>query len=236
MGTKTKIAMTVIPVLIVAIILVNLVFGLIFHNFVLRSEKRQIDSSVTGISSYIQENSTKYSMAASDWGHWDDTYAYITDGNTGYIDVNMSENSFDYLDVSFIMILDKDEKLLYQRFYQQEKGRFTDFPAGFSEDAQHVIDFAKSASDVSGILKIGEAFYFVAATDVTDSLERTPANGTLIFGREICAGTIREMERVSGCSIVSIDMRENTGLQNESAAPHILEESFDKGHARSTVL
>ena len=234
MGTKTKIAMTIIPIIIVAIIVENLVFGLIFRNFVMESEKNQVDSSVSGISSYIKENLTKYSVTASDWGHWDDTYRYIENNNQAYIDLNMSENSFGYIDVSFIMILDKDGKLLYQRFYQQDSGLFTDFPAGFSEDVPQVTDFARAAKEPSGILKIGEAFYFVAATDVTDSQEKAKANGTLVFGRQLCSGKIRDMERASGCSIVSVELRENTEPQN-NAGPYILEGSFDKNHDRSAV-
>ncbi|MPM02991.1 hypothetical protein SDC9_49250 [bioreactor metagenome] len=234
MGTKTKIAMTVVPIIIAAIIFENLVFGLIFRNFVLASEKSQVDFSVSGISSYIKENLTKYSGMASDWGHWDDTYLYIENNNQAYIDLNMSENSFGYLDISFIIILDRDGNVLFRRFYQQDNGRFIDFPAGFSEDVPQVTDFARTAKDTSGILKIGEAFYFVCATDVTDSQEKETANGTLVFGRQLCSGKIRDMERSSRCSIDSIELRENIEPQND-AGVYILEGSFDKNHDRSSV-
>lgn len=235
MGTKTKIAMTVVPIIIAAIIFENLVFGLIFRNFVLASEKNQVDSSVAGISSFIKENLTKYSGMAGDWGHWDDTYLYIENNNEAYIEANMSENSFDYLDISFIMILDRDGKILFRRYYQQDIGRFTEFPADFSKDDPHVTDFARAASDTSGILKIGDAFYFVCATDVTDSRETAKANGTLIFGWLLCSGTIRKMEQASRCSIVSIDLRENIEPPND-AGIYIPDGSFDKSRDRGAVF
>ncbi len=235
MKMKTKIAVTIFPILIIAIILINLVFDLFFREFILQSEQNQVNSSVANISSYIDEKNDKYSGGVGDWGHWDDTYEFVAGDNPSYIELNMTESTFNSLDLSFIILMNQDGLVVYRQYYQSVEEEFSDFPAGFLENEGNVINFSKIAKDTSGIIKIGEAFYFVASSGITDSLQAVDARGTIIFGRQIDSKTTGDMERISGCTISSIDVLENIDQLKGRDEPHILDDRYDMNPDHATM-
>lgn len=227
MNIKNKIAFAVIPILVLAIILINIAFGLFFQNYILENEKIKIHSSESNISSYINEKTTKYSGSANDWGHWDDTFNFIDNPNNDYIALNLMESTFSNLDLNFMLIINNDKTILYQEFYKFDEETFSEFPTGFLDDINNIINFSETSEDTSGILKVGESFYFVASTNITDSLMTKDANGIMIIGRQIDSEIIKDMEKISGCRISSIN---NYGKINGlylSDEPVIIDDSYN---------
>lgn len=53
-------------------------------------------------------------------------------------------------------------------------------------------------------MELGNHFYFVAASGVTDSAKTSAPNGRMIIGREMDDSIIQTMEKNLGCSIDSI--------------------------------
>lgn len=206
MKAKTKISLTVILTIIIAIVSLNITFGLFFQNFILQSEKNQISSSVNSISSYLDERLVKLTGNVNDWAHWDDTFYFISGQNNEFIDMNLYESSYENLDLSFMLYMDEENSIIYNEFYNLEEQSFTEFPSEFSKDQMNLIDFSSIADDVSGILKLGDDFYFVASSNVTDSLEKKDPNGTLIFGRQIDEEIINEMQKISDFEITDMSV------------------------------
>ena len=228
MKIKNKIAVTIIPVLILSIIFINIAFGVFFQNYVLENEKNQIHSSEFNISSYIYEKINKYAGAVNDWGHWDDTFNFINNQNNDYVDLNLMESTFSNLELNFMILINNDENIVYQQFYESDEEIFAEFPTSFSEDIVSVINFSKMAEDTSGILKIGENFYFIASTNITDSLMEEKANGLMIFGRQIDSMIIEDMEKISGCRISSINISDKINGFTQNNQPIIIDDSYKK--------
>lgn len=224
---KNKIAFTVIPVLIFAIIIINLAFGIFFQSFIQRSEQNQMDSSATNISSYLNGKTYAYLGTVNDWGHWDDTNYFLRNQNSDYIDLNMTEDVFESLDLSFMILLKGSDSVAFQQYYEFDVQQFSAFPSGFFDGFDAVVDFSEIAEDTAGILKIGDGFYFVASTSVTDSLMTEEANGALIIGRKIDGGIIAEMEKISGCSILSTGVLNNTDDLRTGGEAVILSQEYD---------
>lgn len=222
MKAKTKISLTVILTIIIGIVFLNTTFSLFFQNFILQSEKNQINSSVNSISSYLNERLVKLTGNVNDWAHWDDTFYFLSGQNNDYIDMNLYESSFENLDLSFMIHLDYNRSILYEQFYNYEEGSFMQFPADFPVNYANLIDFSTKNEDMSGIFKLGTNYYFVASSNVTDSLETKDSNGTLIFGRQIDNRIISEIEKISGFTITEMnivpDIQEIKSLEGSNNA------------------
>jgi len=204
MKIKNKISIIVIPILVLAIISINITFGIFFKNYVLEQEKLQIQSSKENIASYINEKSNKYLGSVNDWAHWDDTYNFINEDNAEYIDANMMEDTYINLDLSFIVLTDKNDSIVYKQFYTYEEPGYAEFPANFFMDFDAVIKYSGIEDDTSGVFQIGDDFYFVAASGITDSIGEKQPNGKMLIGRMVDKNIIQNMEKISGCSVHSI--------------------------------
>jgi diguanylate cyclase (GGDEF)-like protein/PAS domain S-box-containing protein len=200
----TKIAVYLIPVTLVLVISINISFAMFFQGYVKKQEQNQIDLIADNIASFLSDKRTSYVGNVNDWAHWNDTYNFISSGSQEYVTDNLMSSTFENLELSFMTFLDKDDSILYERLYSLEDSRFTDVPFGFHDELGKVITFVKNGGDHFGIFLLGGSYYFIVSSDVTDSLDVAPKNGTLIFGRQIDKAIVETLEKNTGCRISSI--------------------------------
>lgn len=228
MKTKTKIILTVLPVIIIGIFTINIAFGLFFQRFILQSEIDKIHVSADYISTYLNEITNNYAGTVNDWAHWDDTYDFIENSNTNYIELNLTDSAMKSINISFMIFLNSDGMITHQLFYKSDEEMIMDFPSDLLDNIDYAIDFTRLGEDVSGIISIGENYYFVASSHITDSLEKENANGTLMIGKQLNHSIIAQLELASGLSISSINVLNDMNRLNERDAFNILEIDYDE--------
>lgn len=208
MKVNNKILLTVIPLMVLFTILVNIAFGLFFQKFIKQQEENQINMATNSLSAYINGIIIKGQRIANDWGHWDDTYNFIETKNAEYVQKNLLGDTFENLDLNFMFFMNYDHGIQYQQFYSLKKNEFIQFPSNF-HITNNLISFLNLEEDVSSIMKIGENYYFISSTDITNSLITNKANGKMIIGREFDSTIIENIETITGCKFISISVLEN---------------------------
>ena len=235
---KNKILLTVIPFMVFFAIFMNIAFGLFFEKFILLQEKNQIQTAVEGISTYLQEQLTKNLGTANDWGHWNDTYEFVETLNADYVKNNLDESTFENLNLNFMIFTDLNDRIIYQLYYSTEDHEFTSFPEDF-ELTDERLSFLQIEEDVSSILQLGDAFYYVSSTLVTDSIVEEEANGRLIIGREFTSAAVIDLEQISGWRFYFVSAIDDLS-QTETATEHtrILQQSYsdDKDYIKLILL
>jgi len=235
---KTKILLTVIPLMVLLTIFMNVSFGIFFERFILLQEENQINTAVDGISTYLQERLIKNQGTANDWGHWNDTYEFIERLNDDYIRNNLDESTFENLNLNFMIFTDLNDNIVYQLYYSMEDQEFTQFPESF-ELTDDRLSFLQLEEDVSSILKLGDAFYFVSATEITDSVVEEAPNGRLIIGREFKNSIITDLERISGWKFYFAGGLENPEqVTNPTELTSVLSQTYsgEKDYIKLTLL
>ena len=235
---KNKILLTVIPFMVFFAIFMNIAFGLYFEKFILLQEENQIKTAVEGISTYLQEQFTKNLGTANDWGHWNDTYEFVETLNADYVKNNLDESTFENLNLNFMIFTDLNDRIIYQLYYSTEDHEFTSFPEDF-ELTDERLSFLQIEEDVSSILQLGDAFYYVSSTLVTDSIVEEEANGRLIIGREFTSAAVIDLEQISGWRFYFVSAIDDLS-QTETATEHtrILQQSYsdDKDYIKLILL
>lgn len=204
MTLKNKIAATIIPVIAIGVILINLAFGFFFHGYVLAQEEMQVQQSETNIASFFNERMTKYTGIVNDWAHWDDTYQYIAGQNPRFAAVNIVPDTFRNLDLSFMVLVGTDGKAIHQQYYSIEGGELADFPTGFLANLERRLSQAVLREDTYGVYQIGNRYYFIASSTVTNSDYTSNPNGYLVIGRQLDMGILYQIEQITGTAIASI--------------------------------
>ncbi len=210
MNVKSRILLTVIPLMVLFALLVNIAFGIFFQNFIKQQEEHQISTATNGLSTYIGDRLSKGQGIANDWGHWDETYDFMESKHPDYIENNLTESTFENLDLNFMVFISSDDNVVYQQFYSLENKAFVQTPPDF-HITDNFISFVKLEEDVSSIKKIGGAYYFISSTDITDSSMTKAANGKMIFGREIDLSLQENLEKITGFRFNAISALENAG-------------------------
>lgn len=122
---------------------------------------------------------------AWDWASWDDTYAFVEDGNEEYVRSNLVDTTFEGIRANYIVLLDRKGRAVYARGYDPRAGRDIPVPTGL---AASLFRAGQEPEAKKGIVALPEGLMLVAARPILKSDESGPARGVLIFARVLTAG------------------------------------------------
>lgn len=209
MKVKKKVISTMVPILLLLIISINLTFSVFFVNYLKKQENTAVGNIKESISTYVTDKQRKYNGTVSEWGHWDEAFKFINNNDPDFIEKNITTVSFMNLDINFV-IFEKDRSL-YKLYYDFETGQYIDFPQSFTENFDSKF-LSGMPTYSNGIFRLGDDFYFIAATYITDSSMKRMTEGRLFIGRKIDNTIVEDIENISGCSVDSIAEEAVDGL------------------------
>ena len=207
MKIRTKILLITLPILLLAIGLINFTFNRFFNDYLENQETAQINSDLKSIEQYIQQTERKYMSTVKDWAQWDDTFFFIMNYNDDFVQNNLKIDDIATLDIHFMMFLNNKNELVFYRLFDPYKHIFVEPGAQFLSDFNKMISTFQD-DQIASILKLSSDYYFVAASEVTDSNQIQKTNGKLFIGRKIDESMIKELENSAGCTLKNI----KTGL------------------------
>jgi len=194
MKIRNKITILLVFAGIFLILLSNYIFEGFFKSYLEDQEINQFHSISKTIDSFFNEDKIKRLATVNDWSHWDDTYYYLKDQNPTYLEVNVTEDIFENLDINFFLVVNEDGSVKTKFFYDSESGKSVNPPASFSMDK--ITQMTKGRSDISSIIENGGQYYCVAASSITDSAKARQGNGMLIFGHLIDKKMVDNIEEI----------------------------------------
>lgn len=231
MSIKSRMLLVVIPLILVSLVLSNAAFWLFSRDYIQQQEDVQVNIATQSVSNYVREKIDNYLGSVNDWAHWDDTFEFLNGQNPDYVELNLNQSTFENLDLSFLILVDPANQIELSRYYSLQGDRFLAFPADFSEYMADVLSYASQDSDVSFLKKIGDEYYFLAASEVTDSTSTSAPNGRLIIGRIIDANTLRTIETISGASIKGLFPVERSSGAEENDPTAMLNTTVQKSQS-----
>ena len=125
----------------------------------------------------------------SDWAPWDQSYAFVQDGNPAFLQTNMTPTTLFDLKLNLFAFADSSGKLVF--------GRSSGFPlpGNFSRNPWKGLLVQRSRSQKLGILLLPKSALLIAAQPIVTSKHQGPARGTLIMGRLLDASSISALSR-----------------------------------------
>jgi diguanylate cyclase (GGDEF)-like protein/PAS domain S-box-containing protein len=203
-----------------------------FQPFVVRSlnqleEKntiRNVERALEALSGKI----SRLDMMVTDWSHWDDTYAFILDGNNEYVKANLVESTFLGLDLNLLLMLDTSGQIVYGRGFDLDKAEHKPLPEGIVQHVQPdsiLLDHEDEDGYLHGLILLPEAPLLIASRPILTSNCEGPIRGTLIMGRYLDSGVVAELARRVQLGITAYRLDETgTPADLQEALAHISEE------------
>lgn len=94
-------------------------------------EKDKTHIQMNSVSSLLKEQTQQLDGVINQYGHWDDTYAYIINHNAEYIRSNYTNDIFKDLDVKAILLIDNDGNVVYKRGFDAATKNLGQYPIIF---------------------------------------------------------------------------------------------------------
>lgn len=233
MYVRNKITIIIITTMVLIALLSRIELRGFFTGYLQKQEEIQVNTIRWNLESFLIEKLDKYEGVLNDWAHWDDTYNYMNNNYIGFKDENLNEDTFVNLDISFVIVVEKNDLVKSKQYYNFDNKNFEEFPSNIGNQLDEIIKLSKINEDNSGILKLGDDLYFITSSDITDSMKTKEEKGKLIFGRLIDKGMVTTLERITEGTIefsttLKIDMNssnllgENLKRESDEHSLHII--------------
>ncbi|WP_321404241.1 PAS domain S-box protein [Maridesulfovibrio sp.] len=83
-------------------------------------ENEKVYSSLSSAKKVLQSELVNLNTLLVDWSSWDDTYQFVKDVNTGYIESNLQAETFDDQSLTSIIIKNNDNEVVFASSYNQQ--------------------------------------------------------------------------------------------------------------------
>lgn len=149
---------------------------------------------------------------AHDYATWDDTCAFVQDGNQDYVDSNFVPDTFLNNRFSIVQINGLNGELALSKRFDAASQQEVPPPKNLFDDeclGARLRNIAELKNGLSGIAAIPEGLFLVAVSPIVASDEKGPARGTLLFAVPLDDAELNTLANVADVSLSFLPARDN---------------------------
>jgi len=154
--------------------------------------REDIDRCARALTGQVKHLSTM----AKDWSAWDDTYAFVTDRNTAYLESTLPPESFTSGNFDLLYMFDKDGHLVWGESRDSNTGELIDIPEfRQSTFVEHygLLEHDVPDSSIDGILLTEKGPLLTSSKPITTSEDTGPIRGSFVLGRLLDQATVKRL-------------------------------------------
>lgn len=178
----------------------TLVMYLSSHFFLLDNyvalEKYNGITDVNRAANALDEQLDNLDTITRDWAYWDQSYAFVQDGNPAFIETNTVGATFENLNVNIMMLYNNSGKLVYGKAYDIAGHKEVPVPADFYQALRQNNKLLKHDGEKSlrrGFIFADKTPLLLSCRPILDSNGNGPVHGTLIVGRFLDSALIKQL-------------------------------------------
>lgn len=171
----------------------------------------------------IRHDAENISNNANDYGSWDDTYAFIEDGNEEFKTENLIPETFQNLKLDLIAFIRKDGTLVWGEVRRNHGAELVEAPevlAGFARADHRLVAHESPDSKVAGVMMTPMGPMVIGSAAVSTSDRQSPVRGAVVMGRFITDDMVQEIAARTRVALSLYPMK-NVSSEDQPALEHL---------------
>jgi diguanylate cyclase (GGDEF)-like protein len=212
MKIKEKVTLAIISIGIILILTLGLVSSTFINRNIQEVEKKKAYSAMENVTGILKQEISRIETSTSDWAYWDETYNFIMDKNSLYINENLDSTSVSNLRIHTILFVNNEGKLVYDKTYSIDYNEEIDTPNVLKDNiytGSKLLDHKNDHEIISGVVMDGEKPLMVAAVPARNT--EGDCSGVLIMGRYLLEENKNWIGDVTDSTIaIKPDLKDNS--------------------------
>jgi PAS domain S-box-containing protein len=192
-------------------------------------EQKTTSQSINRVLNALANELNTLDATTQDYAGWDDTYAFIQNGNTNYVNLNLMDTTFANLRLNLMLFVNTSGQIVFGKAYDPNNATEVPVPQGFLAHLaanRLILSHDSIESSVVGTILLPEGPLLVASRPILDSNRQGPILGTLVTGRFLDSTELSflsdttkfplALQSIAGSSISSDFQTANLSLSTES--------------------
>ena len=178
--------------------------GIVLGAFVTLEEKNT-QQNMNRFMNLLSEDLSSLDDVARAWGARDDTYTFLKDGNTQYIEKNFGPETFTANRLNFMVFLNTTGGISYAKAFDLASGQEQALPpgvAGMVTGNEILRAFPQNNASLSGFLMLAEGPVMVASAPITTKNYGGVSRGTLVVGRFLDDSEIQRIAQLTNQQVM----------------------------------
>ncbi len=176
-------------------------------------EEENTHQNVERALSALSNDLSSLEATSGDWASWDDTYAFIEDVNTDYIESNLIDETFIGLGLNFILFIDTSGQIVFSKafdLHNEEEVPLSPSLRGNLSANDFLLRHPSTESSIAGMLLLREGPVLIASKPILTSQDEGPIRGTLIMGHYLDA---IKVDRLAETTLLSLAVHRIDDMQ-----------------------
>ncbi len=141
MSLRTKIILFIILSTVVTTVVTSFMLIVIILREFQAIEREQVVQNIQRVQEVIAVDIEHLDTKLSDWTMWDDTYEFIHNHNSRYIESNLQDLTLENLKINLMVFLDSAGQVVWERAYDVTAKRAASMPEGFHDSIKTPMRF-----------------------------------------------------------------------------------------------
>jgi len=214
---RQRIFVVVLCTTLILFSILYLAFDLTYLRGYENLEKQDAAENIDRVTAVVSNRLEIMTGLCKDWAIWDETYQFAEDGNTGYIERNLSaEASYANVGVSLFLVLNTEGEVVYHKGFDHTRWTDIVFPEKEIQSLANnpLINNPDNAGVISGMVQLYGIPFLVVSEPILTSTGEGPSTGILIMGRFMDPEIMADFTQSTKLSISVMDIH-HPGLPQE---------------------
>lgn len=195
------------------LVVVNVLFVIVLHNILMSSfstlEQEIVLRDLDHALHNFEDDSASMERALENWSRSDDSYEFIQDNNSDYVNTNLNDATFVSLNINLMMFLNSAKQIVYTKAVDSDptsQSRLLQDFEGYARSEDRFLPLTTS-TETTGFVNVAGFPLLIVSRPVLHTDGSGPSVGTLIWGQ------LLDSERLAAISEslhASLDLRNLT--------------------------
>ena len=214
MTLRKKVLLIVSATIVALVVILHAASQIILLRGVANLEEQVASQNVQRAVNALTDELDTLNATAGDWAAWDDTYNFVEDANSDYIESNLVDLTFANLRLNLMLFVNSSGQVVLARGFNLNDEREIPLANSLGEEMLRsnglLLHHSDPHSSITGIVMLSEGPMLVASRPIVASGYEGPIRGTLIMGRYLDSA---EVSRLSEKAHLSISLSQFSDAQ-----------------------
>ncbi|MCX5994936.1 MAG: histidine kinase, partial [Chloroflexi bacterium] len=204
MTLRKKTLIIIGAILISLIAILYAVSQSILMDSFLELEEQNTQKNVGRAQNALSDDISSLVTMTRDWGTWDDTYNFIENANTEYIEANPTDETIKGLRVNVMLFINSSGQIVFSKAFDLQKEQEMPVPQsllGYISPGSILVHHPDTNSSVNGIILLPEGPMLISSEPILTSQREGPIRGALVWGRYLDSAEIDMLAKTTSLSL-----------------------------------
>ncbi|MBD1915400.1 MULTISPECIES: adenylate/guanylate cyclase domain-containing protein [Cyanophyceae] len=171
-------------------------FSVILQRSYGRFEQQDAHRNLQRVDEVLAGDLAQIQSLTEDWAAWNDTYAFIQNGNPDYLESNLSKYAFERLQLNVVAFINPDGEIVYGTGFDVDNRTFLPLPSNLTQQlnpTSPLMQFEHLASHHQGLMMVDGHLMLVVVEPILRSDATGPSRGALLMGRTLSASVVESL-------------------------------------------